>query len=37
MADRLIRIEDGDIKRLGIKVDRGWLYAENPDRAHKVK
>ena len=37
MADRLIRIEDGEIKRLGIKVDRSWLYADNPDRALKVK
>ena len=37
MADRLIRIEDGDIKRLGIKAESGWLYAENRDRAHKVK
>ncbi len=37
MADRLIRIEDGEIKRLGIKVDRAWLYADNPDRMLKVK
>ncbi len=37
MADRLIRIEDGEIKRLGIKVERAWLYADNPDRALKVK
>ena len=37
MADRLIRIEDGEIKRLGIKVDRAWLYADNPDHALKVK
>ena len=37
MADRLIRIEDGEIKRLGIKVDRTWLYADNPDRALKVE
>ncbi len=36
MADRLIRIEDGEIKRLGIKVDRTWLYANNPDRNLKV-
>lgn len=36
MADRLIRIEDGEIKRLGIKVDRSWLYANNPDRDMKV-
>ena len=36
MADRLIRIEDGEIKRLGIKVDRSWLYANNPDRDLKV-
>ncbi len=36
MADRLIRIEDGEIKRLGIKVDRTWLYADNPDRVMKV-
>ena len=36
MADRLIRIEDGEIKRLGIKVDRAWLYADNPDKALKV-
>ncbi len=36
MADRLIRIEDGEIKRLGIKVDRTWLYADNPDREMKV-
>ena len=37
MADRLIRIEDGEIKRLGIKVDRSWLYADNPDRDLRVK
>ena len=37
MADRLIRIEDGEIKRLGIKIDRAWLYADNPDRVLKVK
>lgn len=37
MADRLIRIEDGEIKRLGIKIDRTWLYADNPDRALKVQ
>ena len=37
MADRLIRIEDGEIKRLGIKVDRSWLYANDPDRALKVE
>jgi putative ABC transport system ATP-binding protein len=30
MADRLIRIEDGEVKRLGIKVNRAWLYADNP-------
>jgi putative ABC transport system ATP-binding protein len=36
MADRLIRIEDGEVKRLGIKVDREWLYADNPDRELKV-
>lgn len=36
MADRLIRIEDGEIKRLGIKVDRTWLYANNPDRPMRV-
>jgi putative ABC transport system ATP-binding protein len=36
MADRLIRIEDGEIKRLGIRVDREWLYANDPDRALKV-
>lgn len=36
MADRLIRIEDGEIKRLGIKVDRRWLYADNPDKMMKV-
>ena len=36
MADRLIRIEDGEIKRLGIKVARGWVYANNPDKALKV-
>ena len=36
MADRLIRIEDGEIKRLGIKIDRAWLYADNPDKEMKV-
>ena len=36
MADRLIRIEDGEIKRLGIKIDRAWLYANNPDKAMKI-
>jgi putative ABC transport system ATP-binding protein len=36
MADRLIRIEDGEIKRLGIKIDRTWLYADNPDREMRV-
>lgn len=36
MADRLIRIEDGEIKRLGIKVDRAWLYADNPNKAMKI-
>ncbi len=37
MADRLIRIEDGEIKRLGIKVDRTWLYANNPDKDLRIK
>ena len=37
MADRLIRIEDGELKRLGIKVDRTWLYANNPDQALAVR
>lgn len=36
MANRLIRIEDGELKRLGIKVDRQWLYANNPDKTMKV-
>ena len=36
MADRLIRIEDGEIKRLGIKVERAWLYADNPDKSLRV-
>ncbi len=37
MADRLIRIEDGAIKRLGIRIDRTWLYANDPDRVFDVK
>ncbi|MEO8938369.1 MAG: ABC transporter ATP-binding protein [Burkholderiaceae bacterium] len=36
MADRLIRIEDGEIRRLGIKIDRAWLYADDPDKALRV-
>jgi putative ABC transport system ATP-binding protein len=36
MSNRLIRIEDGELKRLGIRVDRQWLYADNPDGAMKV-
>ena len=37
MADRLIRIEDGEVKRLGVKVDRSWMYADNPNRDLTVK
>jgi putative ABC transport system ATP-binding protein len=37
MADRLIRIEDGEVKRLGVKVDRSWMYADNPNREMTVK
>ena len=32
MADRLIRIEDGEIRRLGVKTDKEWIYADNPDK-----
>lgn len=32
MADRLIMIEDGQIKRLGINDTGEWVYAENRDR-----
>jgi putative ABC transport system ATP-binding protein len=31
MADRLIRIEDGEIRRLGVKTGKGWRYADSPD------
>jgi putative ABC transport system ATP-binding protein len=30
MADRLINIEDGSVKRLGVKVDREWTFASPP-------
>lgn len=30
MADRLVNIEDGSIKRLGVKVDRKWRFANPP-------
>ena len=32
MADRLIMIEDGQVRRLGINDNGTWIYAENPDR-----
>jgi putative ABC transport system ATP-binding protein len=32
MADRMIHIEDGEVKRLGVKRDKEWSYAYNPDR-----
>lgn len=32
MADRLINIEDGEVKRLGIRVNKAWTYADEPDR-----
>src|SRR6476659_2413610 len=32
MADRLIMIEDGQVKRLGINDSGTWIYADNPDR-----
>ena len=32
MADRLIMIEDGQVRRLGINDNGTWLYAEIPDR-----
>jgi putative ABC transport system ATP-binding protein len=34
MADRLIKIEDGEITRLGIRVEKTWSYADNPDRIY---
>ena len=32
MADRLINIEDGEVKRLGVKRDKQWIYVDNPDQ-----
>lgn len=32
MADRLIKIEDGEVTRLGIQTDKVWSYADNPYR-----
>jgi len=34
MADRLVKIEDGEVTRLGIRVQKTWSYADNPDRVH---
>jgi putative ABC transport system ATP-binding protein len=36
MADRLVNIEDGVVKRLGVKVDGEWRYAINPDDAMRI-
>jgi putative ABC transport system ATP-binding protein len=36
MADRLINIEDGVVKRLGVKVDGKWRYAVDPDDAMRI-
>jgi putative ABC transport system ATP-binding protein len=33
MADRLINIEDGRVKRLGAKIDKKWAFAADVDRA----
>ena len=32
IANRLIRIEDGEIRRLGVRTDKEWIYADNPDQ-----
>ena len=32
MADRLIVIEDGRVRRLGINAGGKWIYADDPDR-----
>lgn len=32
MADRLVNIEDGVVTRLGVRVNKEWLYAANPDQ-----
>jgi putative ABC transport system ATP-binding protein len=32
MADRLINIEDGVVTRLGVRVNKEWLYAADPDQ-----
>jgi putative ABC transport system ATP-binding protein len=32
MADRLIVIEDGRVRRLGINAGGKWIYAEDPDK-----
>jgi putative ABC transport system ATP-binding protein len=32
MADRMINIEDGEIRRLGVRTDKQWTYVCDPDR-----
>jgi len=37
MADRLINIEDGSVKRLGVRIDKKWTFAVNPHRIPDVE
>ncbi len=36
MANRLVEVEDGEVKRLGMNVDGKWLYAHPAARPHDI-
>jgi putative ABC transport system ATP-binding protein len=35
-ADRLVRIEDGRIRRLGVRTDDGWVLVKDRRRSRKT-
>jgi hypothetical protein len=35
-ADRLVRIEDGRIRRLGVRTDDGWVLVKDRRRTPRV-
>jgi putative ABC transport system ATP-binding protein len=37
MADRLINIEDGSVRRLGVRIDKKWFFAASSEAARNAR